>query len=500
MINYITLTELSERIQSVINSNFAYKTFSVLAEVSKVSTDKNNNYYLDLIDTDNAGSITSKIKGFIWRSDSKRILDSLKSANINLKEGIKTIFTVQVSFHKQYGLGIRIDKIDIAYIKGVLELKKDEIRTKLRNEKLFSNNKSSTLPILIKNIAIIGAKDSSGLKDFYKTLESLCPQCNFNVNLFESFVQGANARNGILKNLNYITSNYDKYDVIVLLRGGGAASDLDVFNDYEIARNICLSPLPVLIGIGHSTDTTILDEVCFYSAITPTELATYITKNAESVIIQLNNLKQNIFKAFNNYLNTKKDNIKIISRDISGLKIRLKEISHKIELMKLSIFNNTSNLLKEYNANWNRTVDKILNVQNVLYSRNNSLLNLTNTIKFLSGNRIRNFENKLNTHLTSISINSKNFIGKQNTDLKTKLFGINNQYLSVLRMFKEKIKHLSEKIDILDPLKILNRGYTITYVDGTILKSIKCIKLNDEIKTLLSDGLTISKITKINKN
>ena len=268
-----SLTQLNSSIERFILHHFGSKSFWVTAEISKIN-EKGGHRYIELVDSIN-GKETAQNRATLWRSTYETIRNDIgKELDQILKFGNRVLFQFRIEYHKIYGLKLNVLNIDVTYSYGEIEKKKKETIDRLVKEKIFDLQHTLYLPTICKRIALIGSPDTSGYQDFIHGLSKNEVFTNFVVKSFPASVQGPNAAQELIAAINE-AQLYD-IDIIVIIRGGGSKMDLHSFNDYNLSKAICLSPIPVLTGIGHQTDETVSDLVaippCIHQAdITATD-------------------------------------------------------------------------------------------------------------------------------------------------------------------------------------------------------------------------------------
>ena len=281
----------------------------LIAEISEFKI-YNNNLYLTLVEYDEQGNLLARARGIIWNC-SQVLKKFLSETNIELKVGIKILALVTVDYHLQYGLTLIIKNLDPSYTLGDAEAKVLKIKQQLLQDGILNNNKNLNFPEDFKTIAVISPKDAAGLGDFKK--DALILQkynlCHFDY--YSAVFQGVDTSNSITsvlsKILNQTIELYKYYDAIVIIRGGGASSDLTWLNDYKIAKAICLAPIPVFSGIGHYKDQTIIDQVTKQSFDTPSKvinfLFTTIATHAEKINNDVAYIKQYSYNFYTKCIN-----------------------------------------------------------------------------------------------------------------------------------------------------------------------------------------------------
>ena len=271
-----SLLEVTKSVEKTLNERYK-SSFWVKAEMSKLSFYKHSGHcYPELVEKKD-GKIIAQIRSHLWKDDYYRINNNfLKILNEPLKDGIKILFQAKISFDPVHGLALWIMDIDPSYTLGDLEREKQETIKQLKEEGIYTKNKLLKLPLLPQRIAIISVETSKGYADFLKVIDSNSWNYNFFHYLFPSLLQGDRAVESISAQLKRIKSIKHHFDVVAIIRGGGGDIGLSCYNDYQLAKEIALFPIPVITGIGHATNETVAEMISFANAITPTKLAEYL--------------------------------------------------------------------------------------------------------------------------------------------------------------------------------------------------------------------------------
>lgn len=299
------LSELVNDIDATIRSRFAGKTFWIKAEIADVKKQPEKNWcFLKFIEKD-GNTITTEIKGVFWANSYSSIENFERETQQKFASGLEITCQVRVRFHKRFGLDLEVLEIDFAYAIGQLELDRKKTLERLVNEnpsiKLLSNGSYSTnnnraeLPTMFKTIALITAPESDGQRDFNKVIENNKYGFSFLVRPFLTTIQGDRASQLILQQLEHIAMSKEKLDAVVLVRGGGSDIDFKSFNEYELAKAVALFPIPILTGIGHDRNTSIVDLMARQHK-TPTEVAKFILETNEGVQRDIDMLKERFFQ------------------------------------------------------------------------------------------------------------------------------------------------------------------------------------------------------------
>ena len=281
--NSISLYELNKEISSVLKG--CLSKVWVHAEINSISVQRVGHCYIELIEKDeNTGSIIAKSRANIWANIYKSIAAYfLAETGKTLAAGMKVAFCVDVTFHEVYGISLNVVDIDPTYTLGESARRKALVIKKLEEDGVIEMNKLLSIKPLIKNIAVISAEGAAGYGDFCHQLQHNAYGYKYNLTLFNSIMQGEKAEASILESLDKVLERLDEFDILVLIRGGGAVSDLDCFDAYNLSASLAQFPLPVLTGIGHTRDVSVVDMVAKLPLKTPTAVADFIINHTRSL-------------------------------------------------------------------------------------------------------------------------------------------------------------------------------------------------------------------------
>lgn len=277
----ITLYELQRRIKGVLEDSFSEDVW-VRCEIHEIHSNSTNSHcYLNLADKGEDGAFfKAKCSAIIWASRWKILSPFFEEATgQKLSAGMSVLLQVKVQYSEQYGLSLIVINIDPAFTLGEIELQRQRTIERLKNEGLMDMNSSLSLPQLPRRFALISASKAAGYGDFMDHLHNNPYGFSFYTKLYSAPMQGDSAPGGIIEQLDNIWGDVqrgDHFDAVMILRGGGAVSDLICFDDYELAAHIAQFPLPVLCAVGHERDFHICDMVSAISVKTPTALADYV--------------------------------------------------------------------------------------------------------------------------------------------------------------------------------------------------------------------------------
>ncbi|MDR3218135.1 MAG: exodeoxyribonuclease VII large subunit [Dysgonamonadaceae bacterium] len=294
--NYLSLSQLNELVRQAVKSAVS-ETYWIMAETSDVRINGANRHcYLEFVEKNpHTNAIIARSKGYIWANT----FESLKSyfeqkTGREFGSGLKVLVQVSVEFHPVFGFGLNVWDIDPDYTLGDLQAQRRAILKRLEEEGVLSLNKELVLECLPQRIAVISSPTAAGYEDFLKHLSNNRQKIVFYPRLFPALMQGEQTGTSIIAALDKIFEYKNLFDVVVIIRGGGATSDLASFDSYDLAANCAQFPLPIVTGIGHERDDTVLDFVSFYRAKTPTAVADFLIDRMEETLNELMDCQENI--------------------------------------------------------------------------------------------------------------------------------------------------------------------------------------------------------------
>jgi exodeoxyribonuclease VII large subunit len=428
MIN-LTLSELNKIIRDCLDLNLD-PSYWVIAEISELKTNQKGHCYLELVEKKD-DDILAKARATIW-SYAYRNLSMWFEASTgeSLKAGLKILANVTVSYHEVYGLSLNIRDIDANYTIGERSRKRQEVINRLKEDGVFDMNRELSLPLVPQRVAVISSPTAAGYQDFTDQLEKNGHGYKFNITLFKALMQGREAESSIMNAMLSVFRHLTKYDIVVIIRGGGGAVDLECFDSYQVASHIAQFPLPVITGIGHEKDETIADLVANTKLKTPTAVAEFLItgiRKYEETILEL-------FEYINDY------SIGILDNEKSRLELISENLKHE-STSRFTEISNSLNLLSN----------------NLSYSLKNEIDNLSSRV---------------------------NHAAKQ----------IRQESLSWVILEKEIVKRMETNLALLDPRLVLKRGYSITRKNGKLVRSIENLMNQEIITTELADGTIESRV------
>ncbi len=319
----LSLYELNGLVKRTIRDRMS-ETYWVQAELSDVRSNYSGHCYLEFIQKDASGNnLIAKARGTIWNNIYKMLKPYFEQETGQaFASGIKVLVRVSVDFHELYGYSLTVLDIDPTYTVGDMERKRREILRQLEEEGVIDLNKELEMPVLPQRIAVISSATAAGYGDFCNQLSNNPRGYGFYTELFPAIMQGERVEEAIIAALDAIYARLEAFDVVVIIRGGGATSDLSGFDTYELAANCAQFPLPIITGIGHERDDTVIDLIAHTRVKTPTAAAAFLIACMDQVADRLDNLSFRLQQGVRNRLLWE-------HRRIEGLKQRIPSAVYK---------------------------------------------------------------------------------------------------------------------------------------------------------------------------
>lgn len=294
----LTIYQLNSLVRGVIEDSLD-EEYWVVGEFSDAKVARNGHFFGELVQKSEDGStLVAKASVKCWAQPYAMLrLRFMRETGQDIQVGLKVLALVRVSFHELYGYSFELLDLDPSYTLGDMARRRQEILQRLEEEGILHDNQQLTLPVPLNRIAIVSSASAAGYGDFCRQLLENDYGLKFHIQLFQATMQGANVERSVLDALYAIADECDEWDAVVLIRGGGATSDLSDFDSYALASAIAQFPLPVIVGIGHDRDQTVLDMVAHTSLKTPTAVAAFLVEQGVDQLASLDALQQRIIKA-----------------------------------------------------------------------------------------------------------------------------------------------------------------------------------------------------------
>ena len=450
-----SLLEVTNSIKKTLEQRYK-SAFWIKAEMNKLNHySQSGHCFPEIIEKVN-GKIIAQIKATLWRDDYQNInRNFLRILKEPLKDGIKILFLAKISFDPAFGLSLQIIDIDPQYTLGDLENEKRETIKKLQLEGIYDQNNKLPLSSLPQRIAIISVETSKGLSDFKDVIDKNSWNYKFFYLLFPSILQGDKAVTGIMAQLERIKKVIHHFDAVAIIRGGGGDVGLSCYNNYELVKAIALFPIPVITGIGHVTNETVCEMIAHTNAITPTKLAEFLIQK------------------FHNF-------------------------SVPIQKAKEKIADKSRRLLSEENTKLESELKLFRSITvNILNTNENRIKNASYAIQQQSQFIVKNNHEKLNVVQAKTRIATKFNLNQLKVTVIQLQEKLELQPIQYLKNSELALENIEKIIQIMDPINVLKRGFSITYLNGKAVKDVSQLEEGAAINTLLFNGTIESTITKI---
>lgn len=470
-----SLLEVTTSITRVLEARYKSE-FWVRAEMNKLNYYSQSGHCFPELVEKREGKIVAQMKAAIWRNEFFRINNNFRRVlKEPLKDGIKILFLARITFHPVYGLSLVILDIDPAYTLGDLEREKQETIDRLREEGIFDRNKRLSLPLLPQRIAIISVETSKGYADFKKVIEGNPWQYKFFHLLFPSLLQGEKAVPGIISQLNRIRKVLHHFDVVAIIRGGGGDIGLSCYNNYALAKEIALFPIPVITGIGHATNETVAEMISHSNAITPTKLAEMLLQKFHDFARPVQEAERGIMQESHRLLREERQHFSATVKAFrmgSGNALRqnreeLRNLSSSLVMQSNYLFRGERDLLRRQSMAMVRDLRSLLLQARAQLSRDGQSIG-KNTRQALQRERL-----------------AVEGLGKR----------MPSRINSLLKHKSTEIGAIEKNVFNLSPANVLRRGYSITKLGGKSLRDAKELKPGEVIHTILYNGSIESEVT-----
>ncbi len=448
----LSLSELANGLSRVVAAGFPGLLW-IRAEVAKLNHYPESGHCYPALVEKEKGKILAEMRGTIWANDFLRInRNFLQVTREPLREGIHILFRARVSFHPVYGLSLQIADIDPTYTLGEMAREKLATIERLKKEGLFDLNRQLLFPALPKNIAVISVKTSKGFSDFISIIENNSREFTLTCVLFPALLQGDKAVESILGQLERIRGYSRYFDAVAIIRGGGGDVGLNCYDHYALASAVATFPIPVLTGIGHSTNETVVEMVAGKNLITPTDLGYFLIQQFQNFSARLAGLNSEIARFAAEILDEEKKRLEDEKRKVSRTaRLSLNEAQSVLELL--------SRDLGRY------TVQRLHRGQLGIQEMNTRLrLQPMRILTQAEGQVVRQAQ--------ALESASRQATANQ----------------------AQRIARAESQVQALDPVNVLKRGYSITYLKGKALKNASEAQPGEKITTRLASGTIDSEI------
>lgn len=409
---------------------------------------------MELIEKNDAGTTLAKLRAMIWRNTLQPLRRKFwEATGRDIANGLKVMVQLSATCHPVYGLSATITDIDPSYTLGDLERLRREILERLQREGILDKNKEQRLSPAPQRIAVISSEGAAGYGDFINQLQSNPRGFQFYTKLFPAIMQGERTSSSVREALEQIEMTVDLWDCVVIIRGGGATTDMNGFDDYELARAVATCGLPVIVGIGHERDRCVLDEIACVRCKTPTAVAAFLLESLSTALEKAEQLAGAIAA--------------YAAESVKGEQRQLSQIEGGLEP---AIFN-----ILQHNALRLKSIQETIPV---------SVARKTDAER-----------SRLAERLKMVGVAAGNATAMRRQYLDSLGQSIAREAVLPLERAAEKLRNLSELAGVLDPRNTLRRGYSVTRIAGRAVTDAATMKTGDKIVTTLFSGTLTSQIT-----
>lgn len=415
--------------------------------------------YFDLIEKeDHTQKIRARIAAVLWSSNAKELIAKFEQATQQrFASGLNVLLLVRLRYHEQYGFSLEVLDIDPSHTLGDMALRRIETIKRLRSEGLLERQRQLSLPSLVRHIAVITSSSAAGYGDFRRHIEENRYGFPFLLHLFPAVMQGERTESSVVSALERIQRTQIPFDCVVIIRGGGAVSDLIAFDGYLISSSIARFPIPVISGIGHERDQSVVDMVAYLSQKTPTAVADFLIHRRKEALEQLEFLKESILRS-----------VKIM-------------LDRQAVLFDRFLFRLPQSV-------HNATRQEILALQRM----KNALVLMLKRFSANGENHLSFSQNRL-----EVSVRFEQQRKKETLQRTTETF----RFLlsSFLMAEKTRLEHFAAVQELLSPQNTLKRGYAIVRLcnSGAILRNTSSLSLGDDLDIRLADTSFGAKVSEL---
>ncbi|MCX7651165.1 MAG: exodeoxyribonuclease VII large subunit [Flavobacteriales bacterium] len=475
-----SLLQVALSLQKTVAERYR-RTYWVRAELLRLNFYRQSGHcYPDLVEK-KEGRVVAQMRAHIWREHFQRInARFLQCLGQPLGDGIKILFEARIVFDPVHGMSLEILDIDPHFTLGDLAAEKEATLRRLKAEGLLEANKGLPLALLPGRLAIISVESSKGYADFCQIMESCSGRFALFYMLFPARLQGAHAVQDIALQLRRIRRVMHHFDAVAIIRGGGGEAGLSAFNQYELARAVATFPLPVLTGIGHATNHTVVEQVAFYNAITPTKLAEFIIEKYQKFDQSLSFARTVVIQKPLLFIQDERFRLNNEGR-------LLRSATRRITLQSQVVIKTLKKSLHTYAAQF-------------LKNQNNGLAHLRHRTVITSLKKISRQRMALQSYYHMLPKDLRFFLRQQLHALEQLQKQLTKQLSLRFYNARQALDQLEKNVRLLSPEQVLRRGYSITLKGDRALTSADKARSGDRLVTLLYEGQIQSVVIQPEKN
>ena len=429
----MTLSEFNALIERHINGQADIQSQWVIAETSDLRLNRSGHCYTELIEKDAKGVTVAKVDAAIWSSNYARLYYKFKEATGQvLATGMKVLVNVTANYHRLYGLKVTVNDIDPNYTLGDMARQRQEIINRLTAEGIIDMNKELPWPEVPQRIAIISAEGAAGYDDFMNQLQGNPYGLQFYTCLFSAVMQGSQTVPTVLAALDRVNDHIDLFDCVVIIRGGGSTSDLNSFDNYDLASTVAQFPIPVIVGIGHERDVTVLDYVAAMRVKTPTAAAEWLIQRGTTALARLNELQDAVVTSVRDTVAQAREQLAYFTSMIPATARRI-----------------------------------------------------------IDTNRVR-----LDNHARNIPFAVGNLISNQRTRMERIVERMGDIVTGAMQREQQRLQALDDKATLLSPVNTLRRGYSLVKLGDKYVTAATDLHPGDQITVQFAEGTSSATVDK----
>ncbi len=400
----------------------------VTAELADVAV-RGGHCYMELLQKDDGGRQIARVRGCIWANVYSRLAPYFyRLTGQQFASGLKVMLCGSVSMHPVFGMSFVVSSINPEFTMGDLLRRRREILERLDKEGILNDNKGLVWPMVPQRVAVVSSPGAAGYGDFMNQLRNNPSRIRFHTGLFEATMQGESAPASIIAALGRIAAERERWDGVVIIRGGGATADLQAFEDYDLAANVAQFPLPIAIGIGHERDVTVLDYIANTRLKTPTAVAEWLIGRGEELLGFLTAAGQRV--------------LQIVTDRLGGYRQQLAQAEALLPAAAL----------------------------NAVERAKGRLRSAASLLSGVSGRKIQSQLSRLDMFREGVASAGRSALQRQT----------------------ERLKAREELLEVLSPMATLRRGYSITRIGGKAVSSVAAVPPGAVVETTLADGTFLS--------
>ena len=428
----MTLSEFNARIEELLNGQPSLHNQWVIAETSDLRLNRSGHCYTELIEKDAQGTTIARMGAVIWARQYADLYNKFKEATGQvLATGMKVLVNVTASFHRLYGIKVAINDIDPSYTLGDMARQRLEIINRLTAEGVIDLNKQLPWPDVPQRIAIVSAAGAAGYGDFMNQLSGNPYGLQFYTCLFNAVMQGNQTVSTVMAALDRINRHLDLFDCVVIIRGGGATSELNSFDNYDLASYVANFPIPVIVGIGHERDETVLDYVAAVRVKTPTAAAEWLIQRGTDALAHVDELQDAVVTTVRDTVSQAREHLAYFTSMIPAA------------------------------------------------ARN-----------IIDTNRIR-----LDNHARNIPFAATSLIANQRTRLDRAVERMGEAVMRIMQREQQRLQALDDKATLLSPVNTLRRGYTLVRVGDKCVTAASQLQSGDHITLQFAADIAEATVT-----